>query len=70
MSNTEKIKQNFYFTFDHRHEHGPNGYVKIYGTSGSAREEMVRRFGVKWAFQYAEADFLPQITKYDLYRVR
>ena len=30
-------------------------YVKIHGTYESAREEMVKRYGMKWAFQY-EAD--------------
>ena len=48
-------KQEWYFTFGQGHSH-PNGYVKIYGTHGSARAEMVRRYGPRWAFQYPTAD--------------
>ncbi len=31
--------------------------VKIKGTFSSAREEMVERYGTKWAFQYSEKEW-------------
>lgn len=49
---TEEQEQDWLFTFGYGHEH-PNQYIVIKGTFGSAREEMFRRFGSKWAFQYA-----------------
>ena len=30
----------------------PNRFIIIRGTYGSARKEMVDRFGIKWSFQY------------------
>jgi hypothetical protein len=47
--------QDWFFTFGGGHEH-PNGYVKIHGTYGSARDEMIRRYGLKWSMQYSSAD--------------
>lgn len=47
-------KCNWYFTLGHGHEHFP-GYVKIYGTFESARDEMIRRHGQKWCWQYSES---------------
>lgn len=49
-------EQYWIFTFGHGQKHFP-GYAKIYGTYGSARTEMVRRFGDKWAFQYPWEDY-------------
>jgi hypothetical protein len=34
----------------------PNCYVRIEGTFHSSRQEMVRRYGTRWAFQYPESD--------------
>lgn len=62
-------KQNWYFTFGGGHEHR-DGYVKIYGTHSEAREEMVRRYGLKWAFQYPESDYDEAIKTYNLYEVK
>jgi hypothetical protein len=55
----------WYFTFGFGHEH-KNRYVKLIGTRETARNKMMARFGTKWAMQYDEATFLPQITKYSL----
>jgi hypothetical protein len=63
--------KNFYFTFGSGHEHGPNGYVKVSAASyGDARTTMVTFYGNKWAFQYDEEQFLPQIEKYNLHLVK
>lgn len=64
---TDEI-QPWYFTFGGGHAH-PDGYIRIEGTFNQAREEMVQRWGKKWAFQYSEGDFLPQIERYGLYKV-
>lgn len=47
--------QDWYFTFG---VGNPNKqkFVKINGTFKSARDEMYRRFGTKWAFQYASME--------------
>ena len=63
-----ELPQNWYFTFGFGHAH-PNGYVKLFGTAASTREEMFRMFGPKWAFQYPEHKFLRQIDEYNLYQV-
>ena len=60
--------ENWYFTFGSGHAH-PNGYVKIYGTFNSAREQMHRMYGPKWAFQYTEKKFTPQIKRWGLKEV-
>lgn len=65
---------NWYFTFGSNHL-DKNGnslgdkYVIIRGTWGEAREKMVNIRGAKWAFQYNETDFIPQIKKYGLHRI-
>jgi len=51
--------ENFYFTFgcgiDDPHR---NCYTVIEAESWEdAREDMIRRFGIKWAFQYAEKNW-------------
>lgn len=53
--------ENWYFTFGSGQAH-PNCYVKIEGTFQSAREEMHRRYGPKWSFQYNQDEF-PAIAK-------
>lgn len=30
-----------------------NKYVKVYGDYGTARQKMINRFGLNWAFQYS-----------------
>ena len=55
MSSSEYAvnEQWWYFTFgwdQPRQGH----YVKIYGTYETAREEMLKRYGRVWAFQYSE----------------
>lgn len=42
-------------------------YVLIAGTYESARDEMIRRFGRTWSFQYPfDSDFERQINEYGL----
>lgn len=60
--------QPWYFTFGGGHAH-PQGYVRIEGTFDEARQEMFEKWGVKWAFQYNEQEFLPQIQRFNLYDV-
>ena len=60
--------ENWYFTFGSGHAH-PNGYVKIHGTFNSAREQMHKLYGPKWAFQYGEKEFIPQIKRWGLTEV-
>lgn len=48
---TAEATQDWLFTFGFGHQH-PNRFVRIHGTYVSAREEMVRRYGQRWAFQY------------------
>ena len=58
-SETEKYKpsqpveelQDWLFSFGYGHAH-PQKFIRIYGTFDSAREEMLRRYGNKWSFQY------------------
>ena len=58
-----------YFTFGSAHAH-PNGYVKITATDwANARQEMIKRYGTKWAFQYDEEKALPMIEKWKLTEV-
>lgn len=61
MEKTERqsVMKRWYFTFgcgiDDPHR---NCYTVIEAESyESARDEMVRRFGVKWAFQYSEEEW-------------
>lgn len=51
----EEVEQDWYFTFGsgQRHE---NCFTIIHGTHNSAREEMMRRYGVKFSFQYPEKE--------------
>lgn len=43
----------YYFTFGSGQKYEGH-YVKIYGTYLSARDEMIRRYGYKWGFQYPQ----------------
>ena len=60
-------KQDWYFTFGFGHQY-PNCYTVIHGTMGEAREEMVRRHGDKWAFQYRTA-YDAGVNRFNLRRV-
>lgn len=55
----------WYFTFclGDRFKHR---FIRINGTYSEARDKMFEMFDDKWAFQYSEKDFLPQIKKYGL----
>lgn len=64
-----ELSQDWFFSFGSSHAH-PHGYVKIYGTHSSAREEMVRRYGNQWAFQYSAEKFANQIRRFFLYEVK
>lgn len=61
-------KQWYYFTFASASEYG-NKYVKFYGTYSEAREQMLKHFGDKWAFQYDEKGFAGQIEMYGLQEI-
>lgn len=52
ISNMEP-RRNWIFTFGANHQF-PGKYVKIFGTYESARDEMFKMFGDRWAFQYPE----------------
>lgn len=68
MTDEVEAPQDWYFTFGCAHQH-PNGYVKIRGTFGSAREEMMNRFGRIWAFQYDSPEHAG-VDEYNLYEVK
>jgi hypothetical protein len=44
-------QEEWLFSFGYGQAH-PNKYVRIKGSWSEARDEMVRRHGIKWAFQY------------------
>jgi len=56
MTEIEEVKQDWYFTFGYGHDPGIGYYAVFHGTYGSAREEMIQRWGKKWAFQYGSAE--------------
>jgi hypothetical protein len=62
-------KQYYYFTFCYGDHEYRNCFIKFYGTYSEAREKMVNRFGIKWAFQYNEEEFKDQIEKFNLKEV-
>ena len=51
-----KNSQDWIFTFGCGQEHAGH-YVRIKGTYDDARDEMFRRYGDKWAFQYSADEF-------------
>lgn len=68
---TEDAAYEWIFTFGYGHVHPVtkeplhNRFVRIHGTESGARHQIVRRFGVKWAFQYpSEAD--AGVERYEL----
>ncbi len=62
-------EQSWYFTFGYGQNHGPRGYAVFWGTYSSARAEMVRRYGSKWAFQYPSAE-TAGVEKYNLKEIK
>lgn len=64
MNDSERI-QPWFFTFGYGQVH-QNQYVCIRGTFASAREEMFRRYGDKWAFQYDLDTFRMQPSMYGI----
>lgn len=61
-------KQWWTFTFGCGQEHA-GMYVKIYGTFGSTRKEMFKRYGEEWAFQYDEKEWQDWENKRPMYIV-
>lgn len=49
----EHDEQWWIFTFGAGHRNAGH-YVKIYGTFASARDKMISKYGLEWAFQYPE----------------
>lgn len=46
----------YIFTFGVGQLHGGR-YVKVKGTYDSAREKMIDKYGIEWAFQYSEEEW-------------
>lgn len=55
MSDNDDEKQDWIFTWGFGQGHD-NCYTTIYGTFKSAREEMFKRYGKNWGFQYASKE--------------
>ncbi len=53
---SEELERSWIFTFGCGQKHAGH-YVKIFGTFNSARNEMIRRYGTDWCFQYTEEEF-------------
>lgn len=51
----EEQEQEWIFTFGFDHKF-PGGFVAIWGTAESAREEMFRRYGRGWSMQYSSRE--------------
>ena len=62
-------KEDWYFTFGVNTDKA-NKFYKSHGTYDEAREDMVNKFGQKWAFQYNEKEFLPQIERFNLTEIK
>jgi len=62
--------KNYYFTFPCSSSLA-NGYMIVPAASYiESRQKMIDTYGkITFAFQYEEAEFLPQIPKYDLYEI-
>lgn len=57
--------QDWFFTFGYGSKY-QNRFIKINGTFDAARNEMISRFGLNWAFQYSKESFAGQKEKYEL----
>lgn len=53
---SEEKKQDWIFTFGLGHKHAGH-FVRINGTWKSARDEMFRRYGDEWCWQYTAEDY-------------
>lgn len=62
-------RQNWYFTFGSGTALAGKFVVIQSDSYENARAAMNFTYGNKWAFQYTEREFLPQIHKYGLERV-
>ena len=49
------VEQSWIFTFGSSHGYA-NCYIKIWGTINTARDEMIRLFDSRWAFQYSSEE--------------
>lgn len=61
------MTEEYLFTFGHGHIY-PNKFVRIKGDFSSAREKMIEKFGIKWAFQYSAVEE-PKLAKYGIFEV-
>ena len=50
------MKEAWIFTFGSGQENAGH-YVRIEGDYGTARKEMISRFGLNWGFQYSEKEW-------------
>jgi hypothetical protein len=59
------------FTFGFAHAH-PSGFVRITAADASAcRDEMIRRYSNKWAFEYSEEQIADQMKRFpQMYEVK
>jgi len=62
-------EQNWFFTFGHGQQHGPDCYAVFHGTFSSARAQMFEHFGPEWSFQYGPTRAAEIIEKYDLKKI-
>lgn len=65
----------FYFTFSFNQKHEGCYHVIDAKDYGEARGEMVDKFGIKWAFQYSEKQWIcnsgkTQAEEYDLKEIK
>lgn len=58
-----EVEQDWYFTFGFLHPYSKH-FVRFHGTFESAREQMIKKFGTQWAFQYSESELDSCILKY------
>ncbi len=49
-------EQWWYFTFGYGQKNAGH-YVKFYGTYAEARDKMIEKYGLAWAFQYSEEEW-------------
>ena len=58
------LEQDWIFTFGCGQEHAGH-YVKIFGTFDSARDEMIKRFGDRWCWQYSAKEYFAEPERHD-----
>lgn len=59
---TESKESWWIFTFGYGQKHAGH-YVKIWGTFETARQKMIEKYGVDWAFQYSEKRWLQWLER-------